>query len=922
SSPLAPALVTSHSVSISGLTANTSYHYRVKSNDGSGLVASGDLTFTTPSVPDTTPPTISITTPVTGQTVAGQVSIGASASDNVGVVGVQFAIDVSSLNAELTSPPYSTVWDTTAVSNGTHIISAIARDAAGNHTTSAAVSVNVSNPTTRSLVDTTVADFAAGTGTNTYLSMTADGEVMQAPAVGLEFSSLPPGWSAAPWSAGGGVSLSGGKLNVDGALYMPGTYYAPGASLTFVATFSGDGSQHIGFGTDFQGAPWAIFSTFGGGALYVRTNSGTQSLATLIPGNNLGAPHLFRIDWQANGFIYWVDNVQVASHVTPIGTSMRPLLSDAFPGAGVISVDWLRMSPYATPATFVSRVMDAGAQAIWSTLTWTADTPTGTNVAMSVRNGNTNVPDASWTAFRGIASGSSVGFSSRYLQYQALLSSSTPVLSAALRDVTVQYDTSISNVQATNVTTSGAAITWTTNTPSTSQVDYGTTIGYGSSTPLNSTLLTSHSVSLTGLQSGTAYHYRVESNNGSTLTISGDFTFQTAAIPDTTPPVVSMTAPAPGAVGGTVTVSANASDNVAVAGVQFLLDSSNLGAEVTTPPYSIAWNSTLTANGPHTVSATARDAAGNRTTAAGVGVTVMNNGLLTMTDTTAADFAAGSGTNTYISITGNGEIIQAPAVGAEFTTFPAGWTSAPWSAGGNSLVNGGKIAVDGALLSYGSSFGPGRSLEFVATFTGGASQHAGFGTDFQSAPWAIFSTWGGGATLYARSYNGSQSSGTALPGSYIGAPHKYRIDWTTSGFVYSIDGTQVLNDPVPVAAAMRPLVSDAIPGGGAVTLDWLRMSPYASSATFTSRVLDAGATVNWSTLAWSGTLPAGTGLALSVRKGNTPVPDGSWTSLSPVTSSGGSIGGSSRYIQYQAQLTTNNPAQTAALNDVTISYTP
>ena len=98
------------------------------------------------------------------------------------------------------------------------------------------------------------------------------------------------------------------------------------------------------------------------------------------------------------------------------------------------------------------------------------------------------------------------------------------------------------------------------------------------------------------------------------------------AAPDTTPPTVSITAPASGAtVSGTaVTVAATASDNVGVAGVQFKLDGANLGAEDTTSPYSVAWNSTTATNGSHTLTEVARDAAGNMTTSAGVSVTVNN----------------------------------------------------------------------------------------------------------------------------------------------------------------------------------------------------------------------------------------------------------------------------------------------------------
>ena len=95
---------------------------------------------------------------------------------------------------------------------------------------------------------------------------------------------------------------------------------------------------------------------------------------------------------------------------------------------------------------------------------------------------------------------------------------------------------------------------------------------------------------------------------------------------DTLAPFVSMTAPASGAtVSGTaVTVSADASDNVGVVGVQFKLDGANLGAEDLTAPYSTTWNSTSTANGSHTLSAVARDAAGNRATATVVTINVSN----------------------------------------------------------------------------------------------------------------------------------------------------------------------------------------------------------------------------------------------------------------------------------------------------------
>ena len=95
---------------------------------------------------------------------------------------------------------------------------------------------------------------------------------------------------------------------------------------------------------------------------------------------------------------------------------------------------------------------------------------------------------------------------------------------------------------------------------------------------------------------------------------------------DTTPPTVSLSAPANNATvtGTAVTITATASDNVGVSGVQFLLDGANLGAEDTTSPYSISWNTTTASNGAHVLSARARDAAGNTRIAANVNVTVDN----------------------------------------------------------------------------------------------------------------------------------------------------------------------------------------------------------------------------------------------------------------------------------------------------------
>ena len=166
----------------------------------------------------------------------------------------------------------------------------------------------------------------------------------------------------------------------------------------------------------------------------------------------------------------------------------------------------------------------------------------------------------------------------------------------------------------------------------------GVTVTLSGAATATRTTDTAGAYSFTGLTAGATYT-AVASKSGYTMSPSSrtfnalaanqsgaDFTATATASSDTTKPTVSMTAPAGGATvsGTSVTVSANASDNVGVAGVQFTLDGANLGAEDTASPYSVTWNSTTVANGSHLLTAVARDAAGNSTTSTTVTVTVSN----------------------------------------------------------------------------------------------------------------------------------------------------------------------------------------------------------------------------------------------------------------------------------------------------------
>jgi hypothetical protein len=185
----------------------------------------------------------------------------------------------------------------------------------------------------------------------------------------------------------------------------------------------------------------------------------------------------------------------------------------------------------------------------------------------------------------------------------------------------------ITNVQAATVSSSTAQIDWTTTVAATSTVDYGTTTSYGLSTPVDSAMVTTHQVTLSGLAAGMTYYYQVSSTDAKSNTgHSGGHTFKTGVGGGTTVPTVSILTPVAGAtISGTISVTAGATDSLGVSTVQFKVDGANVGGALTTAPYAYALSTTSLSNGSHTLTAVATDTAGNSATSAAVTVSVNNS---------------------------------------------------------------------------------------------------------------------------------------------------------------------------------------------------------------------------------------------------------------------------------------------------------
>ncbi len=401
------------------------------------------------------------------------------------------------------------------------------------------------------------------------------------------------------------------------------------------------------------------------------------------------------------------------------------------------------------------------------------------------------------------------------------------------------------------------------------------------------------------------------------------FSFET--VPDTTGPVITARDPAPDAVEVPRTQAITITfdevlDPATVTSASVYLrkqgSTQNVAATLTLAGnvVGLAPSSPLDVGTDYnvTVTSTVADLLGNPTAPA---TWKFTTGLAVLVDSSLADFSAGSGT-CQVTDTGGGEVRLAPVADYAFdgAGLPDGWAWQQWD-NGTATVSGGQLVVNGADAGTTAAYSSGRVLEFTATFTADTFQHVGFTDSINfNGPWVIFSTYDTTTTLYARSPAGD----TAISGSYLNAPHLYRIEWETNTIRFYIDGVLAATHNATITDPLVLIASDVNNDSNSLSVDWMRMtpSPYTSPCTFTSRVLDAGQTVDWTELTYTQvTQPAGTSVAFQTQSST----DGSsWSAWQDVNSPVASPNG--RYIRYKVTLSTTDDAQTPVLESVTINY--
>jgi parallel beta-helix repeat protein len=233
-------------------------------------------TTTPPPTGDTTAPTVSVTSPTSGQTVSGTVTLAATATDNVGVVGVRFQVDYTDVGSEDTAAPYSVSWNSASLANGTHNVRAVGRDAAGNQTVTSILSFNVSN--------------APSTPTNVHIVAEAESGLLRGAMTAKSLSTASGGVYVSTNTANSGTVYYTVTVPVAGTYVIWGRVLAPlDTADSFFVSMDG-GAQDIydvAEGKWSSKWQWTVVNGRGGGA----PNAISQRRFTLTAGT-----HTIRFD--------------------------------------------------------------------------------------------------------------------------------------------------------------------------------------------------------------------------------------------------------------------------------------------------------------------------------------------------------------------------------------------------------------------------------------------------------------------------------------------------------------------------------------------------------------------------------------------------------------------------------------------------
>jgi hypothetical protein len=661
---------------------------------GAALTGSGAVPPPTTTVTDTTAPTVSIGAPVAGATVSGSVTVTASASDNTGVVGVQFKLDGSNLGSEVTASPYTATWSTSGLS-GSHTLTAVARDAAGNQTPSSSVTVTVSNAT---VVTTATAAFVrldTATQGNWNTAYGADGTwIANLSTTSPSYASISSAaslWTWAASSADARALLKPGLTDrIASAVYSSGAY-------TVDLNLSDSKTHQVAF----YFVDWDANSRAETIEILDAGNStvlSTQTMSSFTAGKylvwNLSGHVQIRITKTSGGSNGVLSGLffGAAATAAPVADTTVPTVSFSAPATGQSLSGTATVTATASDNTGVAGVQfkfdgtSLGAEIAAAPYTFTWDTTAVTNgshtLSAVARDAAGNKATATVTI--AVQNTTTPATASGNVQFVELNTAAAGTWKGVFGgDGHMLAGQSASLPSYAKVTVSGAnTYVWADTTPDLRGLQKVTTAdrlaaafyaGSAFTIDVNLTDGATHKVaiycadwdstvrvqtvdvldtagnvlatrSLSSFNGGRYLVWNITGHVTLRLTktvgpnaVVGGIFFGPASSATATAPTVSITAPAAGqSVSGTVTLTASASAAAGMASVQFLIDGSTAGTALAAAPYSFVWDSTSATNGNHTVSAIATDTLGSKTSAAAVTIAVSNTTTTAPAGTIAA----------------------------------------------------------------------------------------------------------------------------------------------------------------------------------------------------------------------------------------------------------------------------------------------
>ena len=528
------SLVKLHSVTLTGLSPTTTYDYAVISVNTAGTATSANVTFSTPVIP-----LVSVISRVGGaanntgfSTTATSLAIPYHSSRNNTIVAVCALGNTTSSIRSITDS--GSVWALRAfVSNGTAVRSEIWSTSAGASVASTSFTINISGGTPASCA---LEEYAGVLNLGaTAINQATSGTMSVGITTQDTNNYVVAGLGANSYY---GYNLTNGTVRqVAGLTGNPGNNYVEmdlcdntATTATSVTCSSLSGS-----------AAWAIpaleLRSVGGVAAVpaisaITSNGITSTSATITWTTSPAASSQVAFGTTTGyGSLSLLNSAPVTSHSVTLtglspGTTYNYQVISANSAGPATSANFTFSTP--APAPVISAVTSASVTGTSATITWTTDQASSSQVEYGTTAGYgslSTLNSALMTSHSVTLTGLTPGTTYNYAAMSA--GSGGPATSANFTFSTPATIPAISAVVSSGISTTSATITWTTDQPSSSQAEYGTTTAYGALSSLNSALVTAHSVTLTGLTPGTAYNYAVVSATSAGPATSGNFTFLT-----------------------------------------------------------------------------------------------------------------------------------------------------------------------------------------------------------------------------------------------------------------------------------------------------------------------------------------------------------------------------------------------------------